>query len=972
MRIPRYLCIIFAALLVLLAESDACAQWKNVAPVLGSSGFNASHYKDGVLWFGGSALWNSSDTGKTWTNVNVNFSGISVIHFYDKNFGLVGTGNGAYLTKNAGASWTQVLTFTAACRGICFGHTKNEIAVCGGGDLLQLSTDGGNSWKSAHPLQGVQWAHDIYYTKANELITLLSLDSPPSNSQIYVSTDFGTSWNQKTGIVDYDTYSISHDSCNSGSIYVIAEDYAHTEDGISKIFVSPDGGTTWDNPIPMPAGYFSGSVESGINAVYVPSVKNGIYRSTNGGLYWKSIGGPGNYSDSRLLSVINDNIIFACGNDGSIWKTINSGGDSLRFTSGKSTFTMNPKTIFNADTLLCGDSVIRSIHFKYAGCSPPSISSWKISGLDPKSYQVRNLTYDSLGVIFEAKKQGDNHGLLIITLNDGALDTITLNGFNNSMPFVFSIGQQNLFQLDTLALCELPITQKFILKTSGCIPKIISQKIIGPYADEYSITKLISDPLLSEDSAFITFDPTGEGKRNATYELTLSDGKVISIPLQGTGKILPFTYSFTPQSLFDKDTLYLCSPNKQMTITFSVSGCPITKVLSQLITGPYASDYTIIHQVNDSIDGIDSVVINFNASSTGDHTANFVLTFADGKTISIPLLGVGKVEAFNYSFGPQSLFEKDSIYLCAPNEQKTITLSVKGCPIPKVISQILSGVSASDYTIIHEAADSITGTDSVIINFNASTGGLLPASFILTFADGSTISIPLQGYGIAPHPLSILTSNQSTDTIGGSIYIPITISGLDHNEDIELVLHYEKDLKYEGSFSGALDLDMKNEQWDGRSKLHIAQAKNDVILGYAKFDVFGDSNPSHVTFDSVIILTAKAPCQYILPASATSTITPPSGCGIQTLTHFLRDSSMPQLSIVPNPTSGEVSVSSTVSLGDVNIGIYDMLGVKQNIIHTNLQKNIPAKILLPAFNGVYNLQVQTMQNSWNLRAMVNH
>jgi photosystem II stability/assembly factor-like uncharacterized protein len=69
--------------------------------------------------------------------------------------------------------------------------------------------------------------------------------------------------------------------------------------------------------------------------------------------------------------------------------------------------------------------------------------------------------------------------------------------------------------------------------------------------------------------------------------------------------------------------------------------------------------------------------------------------------------------------------------------------------------------------------------------------------------------------------LSFSTSDQSTDTIGGFVYVPITINGLEGAEDIEVVMHYDPLLKYDGSFSNGLKLDMKNEQWPGRSKLHI-------------------------------------------------------------------------------------------------------------------------------------------------------
>jgi photosystem II stability/assembly factor-like uncharacterized protein len=236
-----------------------------------------------------------------------------------------------------------------------------------------------------------------------------------------------------------------------------------------------------------------------------------------------------------------------------------------------------------------------------------------------------------------------------------------------------------------------------------------------------------------------------------------------------------------------------------------------------------------------------------------------------------------------------------------------------------------------------------------------------------TFNSGGDSVIP-SGF----RQLILSTTDQAIDTIGGSVYIPITISGLDQTEDIELILHFDNALKYEGSYSGATQLDIANEQWAGRSRLHIAQAKNGIVLGYAKFDVFGDSIPLHVTFDSVTVLTSVAPCQYILPASVTSIITPPSGCGVQTLTNFLRDGTMPQLSIVPNPTSGEISISSTGDLGEVSITVYDMLGVKQNVGVAILKKNNPAKILLPVSNGIYNIEVRSLQSTWNLRAVVNH
>ncbi len=789
MRIPRYLCIIFAALLALFAEKDACAQWKNVGPNLVSNLYrnNSSDYggamcfSDGLLWLGKYSLYESSDSGKTWTlnQLKIN-SRIEDICFFDRFSGLVTTDDhSTYLTRNGGLSWKDISGNLPSGQIInaFFLGSPDIIIASPYDDKLQISRDAGVSWTSidfgSNP--STQTPYNTWYGRwitAGKAYVLIEdtyeTSSNPVNSFIASTTDFGVTWQKSSGVIDWDSFSFDFDKCNSDIVFVCNEDAMVSNDGLSNIFVSTDKGSTWksnisgvtDPNLQMP--FFVGSIISTTGAVFAQTRTSGIFRSTNQGQTWKSISGPNVGYDTRFVVAANSNIVFAVDSSGSVWRTTNSGGDSIPFIPGNGSLTIAPKLLFDRDSIHCDDSIIRSIGFIPRGCRPPSISSWSIIGNDSSSYTVGNLTYDSLYITFTPKDTGDHSASLLLKLSDGSFDTINLKGYNNSKPFSYTIIPRSLFGGDSLYPCNPKINEKFILSTDGCLPKIISQKINGKAASDYEIIKQIATPLFNLDSVFLFFEPQDSGWRNATYEIT--------------------------------------------------------------------------------------------------------------------------------------------------------------------------------------------------------------------FDNGTTISIPLQGYGIPPHSLSISTSNQSNDTIGGSVYVPITISGLDHTEDIDLVLHYEKDLEYQGSYSGAMRLDMANEQWAGRSKLHIAQAQNDVILGNAYFEVFPDSikDKFHVTFDSIIILTAKAPCQYILPASVTSTITPPSGCGIQTLTHFLRDSSMPQLSIVPNPTSGEVSVSSTVSLGDVNIGIYDMLGVKQNIIHTNLQKNIPAKILLPQFNGVYNLQIQSFLNSWNLRAVVNH
>ncbi len=304
------------------------------------------------------------------------------------------------------------------------------------------------------------------------------------------------------------------------------------------------------------------------------------------------------------------------------------------------------------------------------------------------------------------------------------------------------------------------------------------------------------------------------------------------------------------------------------------------------------------------------------------------------------------------SFSDKILFAKDS-FACN-NITRYIKYFTSHCNPPDITNLEIVGKAASNYSLIPIVGDSIG------VIFSPTKSGQLTASLLVSLSDGTSDTILLQGFGIPPHPLSIATTDQPTDTIGGSVNVPISINGLDHEEDIDLVLQYDKQLIYRGSYSPAnVLLDIPGEEWSGRSKLHIAQAKPNVILGYARFDVFNDSlTPQfHVTFDSVTILTTKSPCQYILPASVTSTITPPLGCGIQTISRFIHDSTMPQLRIIPNPTSGDISITSSADLGEVSVAVYDMLGVKRSVNYVSIGKNSPVKVVLPLANGVYDVRV---------------
>jgi len=214
--------------------------------------------------------------------------------------------------------------------------------------------------------------------------------------------------------------------------------------------------------------------------------------------------------------------------------------------------------------------------------------------------------------------------------------------------------------------------------------------------------------------------------------------------------------------------------------------------------------------------------------------------------------------------------------------------------------------------------------------------------------------------------LAIQTADQKTDTIGGTVAVPVSMNGIVTPIDVRLTIHYDADLQYEGTYSiDNVKLDIPGESWTGRSKIFLPGANSSGILAYSYFDVFNDTSKIHsVTFDSLIY------CQKYLPVTAISIITPSSTCGANILSQYMRDSTLPQLRIVPNPASTEVSVISSADLGETAVTIFDMLGIKQSELQMEIAKDTPAKLALPLPNGIYDLHLVTSSASYDLRVLI--
>lgn len=531
----RYLLIF---LFGILCVGNSFSQWTNVAQgLLGNSGTDPGGriiYKNGIIWAGKKDVWMSADMGKTWSKRSpIPGTGGDVvmdIMFLDAMVGIVVVFDGMYLTKDQGVTW-RYFTVSGSSgsfnSGSLSGNANNIILTSNGGDVY-VSNNGGLTWVSK-----IKDGCAFNVLGGNDA-SVYVLAGSSSGGKMYISYDFGNTWRQTPGTYDWDCFSLARDICDTNTFYIANEDIIAPTDGKSCVFRSTNSGLTWTKHNPQSLPYHSGSISSVEGAVFVQTYE-GIDRSTDKGITWKSINGPSLPLDTRCVATVTNNLIISTDEvDGSIFITNNSGGDSLSAAVGGKPIEFTPKILFSADTV-CTDTVdlLRIIH---PVCNAATITDISIEGADSSSYRVKNTYDDSLVVEFSPIGIGRKNAIMIIRSSNGGIDTIQLNGFSKNVPFVYSVTPDTLFQNDTLWLCEGSNRTIHVSLSSCMLPLVVSERIVGLHPGDYAI----QDPLPVQPSfdqdIVISFNATSSGFRSATYELKLSNGTTISVPLKGYAK----------------------------------------------------------------------------------------------------------------------------------------------------------------------------------------------------------------------------------------------------------------------------------------------------------------------------------------------------------------------------------------------------------------------------------------------------
>ncbi len=436
----------------------------------------------------------SSVQAQGWTEIG-KFPGVGVCcYFWDAQSGIVAisstddanppANSSMYKTLNGGRTWTSI-TLPSGIVGhgfilsIYMRDRMNGWFTFWANDFpyttpgVYQTTDGGITWvvdTSAPPFgpnPGSTEYADIYQLKNGNMVYSCGGITPISDSiciignntdvstytipDFFLTTDEGNSW-KDIGLIPFAVWGLSYlPSC--GRIFGYSGDVFYSQQPY-HLYYSSDTGKTWNNgAAPEPLNAMTGDVEGEGNAIYIQSDalgggdNSGLWRSTDSGNSWKSIGGPAleNFTRFCLPKSCNGGVVIALDATGGVWETTDGGDGLLPESQNNTTLSLGPVP----QTKACNESKLFAIISSNTCPNGFTLTNDSLEG-DTIHFTLDSLgslplsfgggTHDSIFVNFNPNKEEGNfstklHVTGVINMPDTSLpfDT-TVNLLAYSLP----------------------------------------------------------------------------------------------------------------------------------------------------------------------------------------------------------------------------------------------------------------------------------------------------------------------------------------------------------------------------------------------------------------------------------------------------------------------------------------------------------------------------------------------------------
>ncbi len=296
----------------------------------------------------GSNIWRTTDGGVSWYEIN----------------GTVEEGTSVYETP-AGLLYTDRGVRTALNRGLYISQNK-------GSSFIQLSNTGLNGLDFVDNLHGI---------------------ASTFNSTTLYTDNGGLSWQQTSQTTE--AWGVYGEKGTSNFV-IVGEQRSGSTNANSTVARSTDYGLSWNN-IATIALRNTGHIEGVGKNIYVQVDFNylpasGMYRTTDGGFSWKSVGGPSNGRDTRFcVTGCNGAVVYAFDVYGSVYKTMDGGDGLLKEDINSLTFT-NKQMSFTADVCTNDNDSTRFIN---PTCYPLTITAINFSNLSDEAVTSGALSFIS-------------------------------------------------------------------------------------------------------------------------------------------------------------------------------------------------------------------------------------------------------------------------------------------------------------------------------------------------------------------------------------------------------------------------------------------------------------------------------------------------------------------------------------------------------------------------------------------------
>ncbi|WP_306012873.1 MULTISPECIES: VPS10 domain-containing protein [unclassified Allomuricauda] len=289
------------------------------------------HAARGVMTSMGDGVYKSTDAGKTWKHIGLDFTRhISDVIIHPTNPDILfvaaqgaqygpSEDRGIYRSTNGGKSWEKVLyvnTITGASSlsmnmsnplilyAAMWQHKRTPWTITSGGanSGLYKSTDGGTTWdKMKKGLPKEFGKSGISVSRANADVVYAVIEAEGEKGGVYKSVDAGKTWKQT-----------NKDRINIARSWYYMEIFADTQDeNIVYVLNAPvtksiDGGKTF-TPVPTPHGDNHDLwIHPKNNQIMINSNDGGANVSNNGGISWSS---QQNQPTAQFYRVITDNLV---------------------------------------------------------------------------------------------------------------------------------------------------------------------------------------------------------------------------------------------------------------------------------------------------------------------------------------------------------------------------------------------------------------------------------------------------------------------------------------------------------------------------------------------------------------------------------------------------------------------------------------------------------------------------------------